>query len=126
MTVFITTHNMEEADQLCHRVAIIDRGHLAAIDTPAALRGRVESRRSVVVKFAGTGAVPADLLPRADLEVETLVDGWRVYSAEPGPLAQHIAARADALGLRIESLNTLSPTLEEVFVSITGGAHGRV
>jgi ABC-2 type transport system ATP-binding protein len=125
MTVFITTHNMEEADQLCHRVAIIDRGHLAAIDTPTALRGRVESRRSVVVKFAGAGAAPAELLPRTDMEVETLVDGWRVYSPEPGPLAQHIAARADTLGLRIESLNTLSPTLEEEFVSITGGAHGR-
>jgi len=124
MTVFLTTHNMDEADQLCHRVAIIDRGLLAAVDTPVALRGRVNSRRSVVVKFAGTGAAPSDLLPRADLEVETLVDGWRVYSPEPGPLAQHIAARADALGLRIESLNTLSPTLEEVFVSITGGAHG--
>lgn len=124
MTVFLTTHNMEEADQLCHCVAIIDRGHLAAIDTPAALRGRVESRRSVVVKFAGTGAAPADLLPRADLEVETMVNGWRVFSPEPGALAQHIAARADTLGLRIESLNTLSPTLEEVFVSITGGAHG--
>lgn len=75
MTVFITTHNMEEADQLCHRVAIIDRGRLAAIDTPAALRGRVDSRRSVVVKFAAPGAAPADLLPRADMEVEPLVDG---------------------------------------------------
>lgn len=125
MTVFITTHNMDEADQLCHRVAIIDRGRLAAIDTPAALRGRVDSRRSVVVKFAGPGAAPAELLPRADMEVESLVDGWRVFSPDPGPLAQHIAARSQALGLRIESLNTLSPTLEEVFVSITGGSHGR-
>jgi ABC-2 type transport system ATP-binding protein len=125
MTVFLTTHNMEEADQLCHRVAIIDRGRLAAIDTPVALRGRVDSRRSVVVKFAGTRVAPVDVLPRADMEVETLVDGWRVFSPEPGPLAQHIAARANALGLRIESLNTLVPTLEEVFVSITGGKHGR-
>lgn len=124
MTVFLTTHNMEEADQLCHRVAIIDRGRLAAIDTPVALRGRVDSRRSVVVKFAGPGAVPGNVLPRPDMEVETLVDGWRVFSPEPGPLAQHIAARTAALGLHIESLNTLSPTLEEVFISITGGAHG--
>ena len=124
MTVFLTTHNMDEADQLCHRVAIIDRGRIAAIDTPAALRGRVDSRRSVVVKFSGPGAAPIDVLPRPDMEVETLVDGWRVFSPEPGPLAQHIAARTAAMGLRIESLNTLSPTLEEVFVSITGGAHG--
>ena len=124
MTVFLTTHNMEEADQLCHRVAIIDRGRLAAIDTPLALRGRVDSRRSVVVKFSGPGVGPADVLPRPDMEIETLVDGWRVFSPEPGPLAQHIAARTAALGLRIDSLNTLSPTLEEVFLSITGGAHG--
>jgi hypothetical protein len=79
----------------------------------------------VVVKFAGAGATPAEVLPRLDMEVETLIDGWRVFSPEPGPLAQHIAARTAALGLRIESLNTLSPTLEEVFVSITGGVHGR-
>jgi ABC-2 type transport system ATP-binding protein len=124
MTVFLTTHNMDEADQLCHRVAIIDRGRLAAIDTPAALRGRVEARRSVVVKFAGSGAIPSDVLPRPDMEVEPLVDGWRVFSPEPGPLAQQIAARTAELGLRIESLNTLSPTLEEVFLSITGSAHG--
>jgi ABC-2 type transport system ATP-binding protein len=123
MTVFLTTHNMEEADRLCHRVAIIAGGRLAAIDTPAALRGRVESRRSVVVSFAGPGAAPADLLPRPDMEVEGLADGWRVFDPEPGPLAQYIAVRADALGLRIASLNTVSPTLEEVFVSITAGAH---
>lgn len=125
MTVFITTHNMEEADQLCHRVAIIDRGRLAAIDTPAALRNRVDSRRSVVVTFDGADAAPTDLLPRPDMEVESLVDGWRVFDPDPGPLAQHIAARSQALGLRIASLNTMAPTLEEVFVSITGGHHDR-
>jgi ABC-2 type transport system ATP-binding protein len=113
MTVFITTHNMDEADQLCHRVAIIDRGRLAAIDT----------RRSVVVKFDGAGAAPADLLPRPDMEVEVLVDGWRVFDPDPGSLAQHIAARSQALGLRIQGLSTVAPTLEEVFVSITGGHH---
>ncbi|MGE0099065.1 MAG: ABC transporter ATP-binding protein [Hydrogenophaga sp.] len=125
MTVFITTHNMEEADQLCHRVAIIDRGRLAAIDTPVALRGRVESRRSVAVKFAGRVAAPEELLPQHGMEVESMVDGWRVFNAEPGPLAQHIATRSTELGLKLASLNTLTPTLEEVFVSITGDAHGQ-
>jgi len=37
--VFLTTHNLEEANQLCHRVAIIHRGRIAAVDTPQALRG---------------------------------------------------------------------------------------
>jgi len=106
-------------------VAIIDRGRLAAIDTPAALRGRVAARRSVAVKFAGCAAEPDELLPRPGMEIETLVDGWRVFSPEPGPLAQHIATRSAELGLRLESLNTLAPTLEEVFVSITGDAPGR-
>jgi ABC-2 type transport system ATP-binding protein len=123
MTVFLTTHNMDEADQLCHRVAIIDRGRLAAIDTPTALRSRVDSRRSVVVKFAGAAAEPDAVLPRPGMEVESLAGGWRVFSPEPGPLAQHIATRSTALGLRLQSLNTLAPTLEEVFVSITGEAH---
>ena len=48
-----------------------------------------------------------------------LVDGWRVFTRQPGPLAQHIAPRASELGLRIESLNTVAPTLEEVFLTVT-------
>jgi ABC-2 type transport system ATP-binding protein len=123
MTVFLTTHNMDEADQLCHRVAIIDRGRLAAIDTPAALRGRVDARRSVVVKFTGPSPTPADVLPAPNMEVEMLVDGWRVFSPEPGAVAQQIAIRTAALGLGLQSLSTVAPTLEEVFVSITGAAH---
>jgi ABC-2 type transport system ATP-binding protein len=123
MTVFLTTHNMEEADQLCHRVAIIDRGRLAAIDSPAALRRRIAARRSVEVRFTQPPAKTEDLLPRPDLEVVPLSDGFRVYTADPGPLAQEIAQRAAAQGLRIEGLNTLSPSLEEVFLSITGGSH---
>jgi ABC-2 type transport system ATP-binding protein len=124
MTVFLTTHNMDEAEQLCHRVAIIDHGRLAAIDTPAALRSRVAARRSVQVRFADRAVEPEEVLPRPGLEVQRLPDGWRVFDPEPGALAQAIAARATALGLCIESINTLAPTLEEVFLSITGGPHG--
>lgn len=124
MTVFLTTHNMEEAEQLCHRVAIIDKGRLAAIDTPTALRGRVDARRSISVTFRGSVGSPDEVLPRQGMEVETLARGWRVYSTEPGPLAQRIAARCTELGLVIESLNTQAPTLEEVFVTITGRPHG--
>lgn len=125
MTVFITTHNMEEADQLCHRVAIIDKGKLAAIDTPVALRGRVSSLRSVEVRFAQSGVKPQDVLSEPFGKVVMAANGFQVFDPDPGRVAQEIATRASALHLSIQSLNTLSPSLEEVFMSITGGAHGK-
>jgi ABC-2 type transport system ATP-binding protein len=124
MTIFLTTHNMEEADQLCHRVAIIDRGLLAAIDTPTALRQRIEARQSVEVRFTRPGLTAEDLLPGRALAVIPLADGFRVFTTEPGTLAQEIVQRAAAQGLRIARLNTLSPTLEDVFLSLTGRSHG--
>ena len=121
MTVFLTTHNMEEADQLCHRVAIIDKGHLAAIDIPDALRCRVDSRRSVEVRFAQFEGEPAELATElAHADVTLFPNGFRAYTTQPGALAQALAVRAETLGLRIESLSTLAPTLEDVFLSITG------
>jgi ABC-2 type transport system ATP-binding protein len=120
MTVFLTTHNMEEADQLCHRVAIIDKGHLAAIDTPEALRRRVEARRSVEVRFAQFTGRPGELAPELEhADVTQFAHGFRAYTTQPGGLAQAIAVRASDLGLRIESIATLEPTLEDVFLSIT-------
>jgi len=125
ITVFITTHNMDEADQLCHRVAIMNQGRIAAIDTPAAMRDRVAARRSVSVAFDGQVPDPDAVLPRRGMEVQHQATGWRVYSPDPGPLAQQIATRCSELGVSITSLNTLAPTLEEVFMSITGAAHGK-
>jgi ABC-2 type transport system ATP-binding protein len=119
-TVFLTTHNMDEAERLCHRVAIIDKGRLAAIDTPDALRRRVESRRSVEVRFAGyqgdTGPFASEL---NGFTVTAMADGFRAYTPTPGVLAQAIASRASALGMRITSISTLAPTLEDVFLTIT-------
>ncbi len=120
MTVFLTTHNMEEAEQLCHRVAIIDRGRLVAIDTPTALRARMHARRSVEVRFSDAAPAPGVFASAlAGREVVVLADGFRVYTPEPGTLAQLIATRASERRLQIESIATLAPTLEDVFLSIT-------
>lgn len=126
MTVFITTHNIDEAGDLCHRVAIIDRGRLVAIDTPQHLRSTVESRRSVEVRFEGTTVAPGELLGDVQsAEIVPLADGFRVYTAQPGPLAQEIATRATARGLRLATLSTRAPSLEEVFLHITRGRQPR-
>ena len=120
MTVFLTTHNMQEADQMCHRVAIIDRGVLAAIDSPQALRSRVESRRSVEVRFEKLTVAPAELLGAEQAEeIDEFPEGFRAFGARPGTMAQAIALNASARGLAIRSIRTLEPTLEEVFMTIT-------
>jgi ABC-2 type transport system ATP-binding protein len=120
MTVFLTTHNMDEAEQLCHRVAIINQGRLAAIDTPTALRARVQARRSVEVRFAEAVHDPVALIPElSGLELATLAGGFRAYTSDPGPLAQSIASRATAQNLHIDSIATQAPTLEDVFLTIT-------
>jgi len=113
MTVFMTTHNIEEAGDLCHRVGIIDRGRLVAIDTPQALRGSIDARRSVEVRFADRVVALSDLID-ANAEIVPLADGFRIYTAEPGRVAQELATRATTRGVEIASLNTLAPTLEEV------------
>lgn len=119
-TVFLTTHNIEEADKLCHRVAIINQGRLAAVDTPRALRATIEARRSIEVRFAVPGVAPADVLPASSVaEIVRLADGFRVYAAEPGRIAQEIAIRSAAKGIGIVALNTLAPSLEDVFLQIT-------
>ncbi len=119
-TVFITTHNIEEANKLCHRVAIINQGRLAAVDTPQALRARIDARRSVEVRFAVPGVTPADVLPEGgSAESVQLVNGFRVYAADPGDIAQQIAIRSAARGIDIVSLNTLAPSLEDVFLDMT-------
>jgi ABC-2 type transport system ATP-binding protein len=119
MTVFLTTHNMEEAEQLCHRVAIINHGRLAAIDTPTGLRERVTSLRSVRVEFEQRGVRPEQILPTEHGRVTESANGFRVFDARPGRLAQTIAARALHDGIAIESIETLAPSLEDVFLSLT-------
>jgi ABC-2 type transport system ATP-binding protein len=118
MTVFMTTHNIEEAGDLCHRVGIIDRGRLVAIDTPQALRGSIDARRSVEVRFADPVVAISDLID-TNANIVPLADGFRIYTAEPGRVAQELATRATTRGIAIASLNTRAPSLEEVFLHIT-------
>ena len=89
----------------------------------------VQARRSVVAVFEDP---PPDLLDRFDLgpdvEVEPVARGLRVYTSDPGRIAQELAAQALAKGLRLDEINTLAPSLEDVFLHVTatrgGGSDG--
>lgn len=135
VTIFLTTHNIEEASQSCDRVAFISYGRLAAIDSPESLRTAFAGMQSVEVAFAGGDAETAglDALPGVR-EVRRNGDKWRLYTDVPGQVIPAVVDCARACQLDIASLNTLGPSLEEVFIKMTGvtpperpadGARGR-
>jgi ABC-2 type transport system ATP-binding protein len=119
-TIFLTTHDMDEANQLCDRVAIINKGRIVAIDAPERLRMATSSRHSVEVSFSnGVTAEELASLPGVNA-VQKLADKYRLYTDTPGELVVTLANHSSATGLKIVSLNILAPSLEDAFLALTG------
>jgi len=118
-TIFLTTHDMDEANQLCQRVAIINQGKIVAMDAPEKLRLATSGMHSVEVSFSEPVSPEAlAKLPGVNA-VKTLGDKYRLYTTEPGELVAALVNYSCSSGLRIVSLNTLAPTLEDAFVALT-------
>jgi ABC-2 type transport system ATP-binding protein len=127
-TVFLTTHQIEEANLLCDRVAIIDHGHIAAIDTPERLKAAFRRVQSVEVALEPDGAAHGErlaALPGVTTAVK-MGDKRRLYTEDPSALLPLVMTYAQDRGLRVVSLNTLGPSLEDVFLEITGQQVGTV
>jgi ABC-2 type transport system ATP-binding protein len=122
-TILLTTHYMEEADQLCERVAIMDHGKILALDTPAALKQSIDADTIVTVKSGGDAGQLADLLSR---EVEGVtrtrpVDGGLELHVRGGDrLAPRIVLAAERGGFDLVDLSISEPSLETVFINLTG------
>jgi len=121
VTIFLTTHDIEEANVTCDRVAIIHKGKIAAIDTPEKLKKTIQSVQSVEVAFDKT--TPKTLkeleeIPSAN-EVRKEGDKFRVYTNDPANVLSGLWEYAKANGLKPISLTTLGPSLEDVFVKLT-------
>ena len=119
VTFLLTTHNMEEANQLCSRIAIIHKGKVVAIDRPEVLKKRIESLHSVEVSF-DKDVPQSDLsgLPGID-SVEKMGDKFRLYAQEPARVVYELVDYSRSKKVEIVSLATISPTLEDVFVEYT-------
>jgi ABC-2 type transport system ATP-binding protein len=122
VTVFLTTHNIEEANALCHRVAIINRGMIAAIDAPERLKQTIQSVQSVELAFDHVAPEILEALHRIPEVSEVRKEGDRVrlYTPDPGSVLEAAMASLKAQGIRPLSVNTLGPSLEDVFVKLTG------
>jgi len=122
-TILLTTHYMDEAERLCNRVGIMDRGRIIALDTPGGLIASLGAEH--VIEFA-----PAEGQRAPDAAALRRLDGIRAIHSRDGHFQLHVEhlhaavpmvlAELDAQGVTLAELRTHSATLEDVFVSLTG------
>ena len=122
LTIFLTTHNMEEASQMCDRVAIINMGKIVAIDSPEKLKRTIESLQSIEVAFEKiTPTISDDLkgLPNVN-DVIKQGDKFRLFTDDPSGILVELWDYVTTNDLKIITLNTQGPSLGDVFVKLTG------
>jgi ABC-2 type transport system ATP-binding protein len=130
-TIFLTTHQIAEANLLCDRVAIINHGQIAAIDTPERLKAAFQRVQSIELALEQLGpqtlmiSETLGLLQGVSKHVK-MGDKWRLYTDDPSALLPRVVDYARSHDMRIVSLNTLGPSLEDVFLEITGQEIGAV
>ncbi|MBS3735206.1 MAG: ATP-binding cassette domain-containing protein [Phycisphaerae bacterium] len=121
LTVFLTTHNMDEAEEMCSRVAIINQGRVVAIDTPERLRSAMRSSQYLEVAFDGDEVDLAAFERLAGvLRLTRAGKCVRLYGEHPGALATEVVRLAETTGVGITHLCTRKPSLEDVFLYFTG------
>jgi ABC-2 type transport system ATP-binding protein len=122
-TVLLTTHQLAEAETLCDRIAIIDRGTVIAADTPRAIIGRSQALPSIHLVTAAP-VDPADLARLPDVrDVEGQGCDLRVYTTHAPRTLAALSARLETIGVEIVELHLRKATLEDVFLELTGRGH---
>ncbi len=116
-TVVLVTHFMDEAEHLCDRLAIVDHGKVAAMDTPQGLIGALAGRVRVVFTTDHADLSWLELLPQV---VALTRHGPRVEVEGTGPVLAVVAASLVEHGIVPADLRLEQPTLEQAFLSITG------
>lgn len=126
LTILLTTHYMEEADQLCERIAIIDQGKLVALDTPEQLKTSISGgSKPLDVRFSGE--LPPLLLDRLKglahvSSVMSQGDVYRILTEDASRTMVDVVELVRSLGLSLVELRTEEITLDDVFLHYTGRA----
>jgi ABC-2 type transport system ATP-binding protein len=122
-TILLTTHYMEEADQLCGRVVIMDRGRILALDTPAVLKQQVDADTIVTVTATGDPEALARVLTEAIdgvTRTRTIEGGVELHVMGKDRLLPQVVNAAEEAGFPVLDLSVAEPTLETVFINLTG------
>jgi ABC-2 type transport system ATP-binding protein len=122
LTIVVTTHYMDEADKLCDRIAIVDHGKLAALDSPLKLKASIPGKNILEVSFSEVPPQWAETLRAlpAVAEVKAEENIFRI-SSHNGPLTTvELLAATRSAGVTMASLSVQSTTLDDVFAHYTG------
>jgi ABC-2 type transport system ATP-binding protein len=122
-TILLTTHYMEEADQLCGRVAIMDKGRILALDTPAALKQQVDADTIVTVTTSGepSGLEAALRSALPSVTRARVVDrGVELHVTATDRLLPTVVTTAESAGFPVLDVSVAEPSLETVFINLTG------
>jgi ABC-2 type transport system ATP-binding protein len=123
-TILLTTHYMEEADELCDRLAIMDHGKILALDTPADLKRSVGADTIATIKATGGELQTlAERLSSAIPEVSNtrVIDGGvELHVKEAARLVPRLVGATEEAGFELADLSIAEPSLETVFISLTG------
>ncbi|MFI5889369.1 ATP-binding cassette domain-containing protein [Actinoplanes sp. NPDC051513] len=118
MTVFITTHYLDEADALCDRISIMDNGEIVASGTPAALKREISG--DVVRVGLPVAAVAAAAAALAAYKIETYDDNVRLYVDDGATAIPQILRALDAADVPLGAIELHRPSLDDVFLTKTG------
>lgn len=126
-TIFLTTHYMEEPEQLCDRIAIVDKGELQALGTPEELKQLIPANNIISITFSDFSPEFAEKA-RALPEVERVAiqdNGLLLYVRTGQPDFNHIMEWVQSLGTSLQSISLSKSTLDDVFIHLTskGGAN---
>jgi len=120
-TIFLTTHNMEEANRLCHRVGIIRAGKIVAIDAPEKLKTAIDRVHRIEVSF--DREIPGDALAGlvGVMGANRTGDKWQITTENRDAAIHSLASFSQQNSAAIVTLNTLAPSLDDAFLRLTQG-----
>jgi ABC-2 type transport system ATP-binding protein len=121
-TILITTHNMEEADSLCGRLAIVDHGKVIAQGTPAELKASIPGGYLLQLRFSAASPELIEKLKELPGVTEVRPNGVSadIYADRGGPLIGPVAGLAAALNIDLHDVHISEPSLENLFLHHTG------
>jgi ABC-2 type transport system ATP-binding protein len=120
-TIFLTTHYMEEAEELCDRVGVIDYGKIIELDTPRNLISKLGAESKVLFRVDDKELAPSEFegLPEVN-RVQKVEDDFVIFAGNSDRTLVELVRLADRQGFKLSGIRTEVPNLDDVFLNLTG------